>query len=350
MDAPTEAPLSALPSPAARAVAFVGICLAGLAGALIGYSLVELQCEGDCGLPLGLGILAGAVIAAGGMSIVAVLVLRALGEWRELDDARADMIDELAELACRLAVEAGDQALAGQQAATLESSTKSTATDLVTAHDRAAEATIVAGITAARPDDAIVGEEGTAHAGTSGVTWYVDPIDGTTNFVYGLHHWATSIAAADAEGTLVGAVYAPVLGELFAAARGRGATLDGRPIRCSDRQDLALALVATGFSYAPAVRVEQAAILTEVIGHARDIRRLGSAAIDLCHVACGRVDAYYEAGLSPWDAAAGELIAREAGCRAGDFAGGPSNPAELLVATPAIFDELAGLLAVIRHH
>jgi myo-inositol-1(or 4)-monophosphatase len=260
------------------------------------------------------------------------------------------VIDELAALACRLAVEAGDQARAGQLATTPESSTKSTATDLVTLHDRAAEATIVAGLAAARPDDAIVGEEGTARPGTSGVTWYVDPIDGTTNFVYGLHHWATSIAAFDVDGPLVGAVYAPVLGELYAASRGRGATIDGRPIHCSDRQDLALALVATGFSYVPSVRIEQIDVLAGIIGNVRDVRRLGSAAIDLCHVACGRVDAYYEAGLNAWDAAAGELIAREAGCRTGDFAGGPANPAELLVATPAIFDGLAGLLAVIRHH
>jgi myo-inositol-1(or 4)-monophosphatase len=224
-------------------------------------------------------------------------------------------------------------------------STKSTATDLVTIHDRAAEATIVTGLAAARPDDGIVGEEGTARPGTSGISWLVDPIDGTTNYVYGLHHWATSIAAADAEGVLAGAVYAPVLGELFAAGRGRGATLGGRPIRCSDRDDLALALVATGFGYLPSARVEQAGLLTGVLGEVRDIRRLGSAAIDLCHVACGRVDAYYETGLSPWDAAAGELIAREAGCRSGDFAGGPPDPAELLVATPAIFDDLVQLLA-----
>jgi myo-inositol-1(or 4)-monophosphatase len=259
------------------------------------------------------------------------------------------VIDELAELACRLAVEAGDQARAGQVATTLETSTKSTATDLVTLHDRAAEATIVAGLTAARPGDAIVGEEGTARPGTSGITWFLDPIDGTTNFVYGLPHWATSVAAADAEGPLVGAVYAPVLGELYSASRGGGATLDGRPIRCSDRQDLALALVATGFSYVPSVRVEQLGVLAGVIGDVRDIRRLGSAAIDLCHVACGRVDAYYEAGLNPWDAAAGELIAREAGCRTGDFAGGPPNPAELLVAAPAIFEGVVRLLAQPRH-
>ena len=257
------------------------------------------------------------------------------------------MSDELLALACRLAVEAGDQALSGQRASATGLATKSSATDLVTVHDRAAEATIVAGLTAARPDDGIVGEEGTARPGTSGITWLVDPIDGTTNFVYGLPHWATSIAAADADGTLVGAVYVPALGELYAAARGRGATLDGRPIRCSDRDELALALVATGFGYVPSARVEQARLLTRVLGDVRDIRRLGSAAIDLCHVACGRVDAYYEAGLSPWDAAAGELIAREGGCRTGDFAGGPVDTARLLAATPAIFDGLVRLLAPI---
>ena len=122
---------------------------------------------------------------------------------------------------------------------------------------------------------------------------------------------------------LVGAVYVPALGELFAAARGGGATLDGHPIRCSDRDDLALALVATGFAYAAARRREQAAVVAGLIGDVRDIRRLGSAALDLCYVAAGRYDAYYETGLNPWDAAAGELIAREAGCRSGDFRGGP---------------------------
>ncbi|MET0461089.1 MAG: inositol monophosphatase family protein, partial [Ilumatobacteraceae bacterium] len=138
-------------------------------------------------------------------------------------------VDELLALACRLAVEAGDAALAGRRRSGASSTTKSSLTDLVTVHDRAAEAAIVAGLTAARPDDAIVGEEGARVAGTSGVAWHVDPIDGTTNFVYDLPLWSTSVAAADEEGMLVGAVYAPVLGELFAAGRGRGATLGGRP-------------------------------------------------------------------------------------------------------------------------
>ena len=254
----------------------------------------------------------------------------------------------LRELACRLAVEAGDAALAGRRqldAAPLASGTKSSATDLVTAFDRAAEAHIAAGLSDARPDDAIVGEEGTDHPGTSGISWYVDPIDGTTNFVYDLPLWSTSIAAGDADGMLAGAVYVPALGELFAASRGGGATLDGRPIRCSDRDDLSLALVATGFAYDAGRRREQAAIVQQLIDQVRDIRRLGSAAIDLCYVAAGRYDAYFETGLNAWDAAAGELIAREAGCRSGDHRGGPSRPDELLVATPAIFAELQARLA-----
>jgi myo-inositol-1(or 4)-monophosphatase len=257
----------------------------------------------------------------------------------------ADLAADLLALASDLAVDAGDTALAGRRTSAVDPATKSTATDLVTAFDKAAERTIVAGLGAARPADGIVGEEGTDHPGTSGIDWFVDPIDGTTNFVYDLPLWSTSIAAGDADGMLVGVVYAPVLGELFAASRGGGATLNGQPIRCSDRVDLPLALVATGFAYDAARRRVQAAVLTEVIGGVRDVRRLGSAALDLCYVAAGRYDAYYETGLSSWDGAAGELIAREAGCRSGDHRGGPARPGELLVATPAIFDDLQRLVA-----
>ncbi|MET0144320.1 MAG: inositol monophosphatase family protein [Ilumatobacteraceae bacterium] len=260
------------------------------------------------------------------------------------DAPPAALLDELVRLASDLAVVAGDTARAGRRGATIGVSTKSTSTDLVTIHDKAAELVVVDGITAARSADAIIGEEGTDRTGTSGVTWYVDPIDGTTNFVYDLPLWSTSIAAGDATGMLVGVVYAPVLGELFVAARGRGATLNGTPIRCSDRTDLALALVGTGFAYRAETRRVQAGVLHELIGSVRDIRRLGSAALDLCFAAAGRYDAYYETGLSPWDAAAGELIAREAGCRTGDFHGGPPVPGELLVSTPAIFDAVTALL------
>jgi myo-inositol-1(or 4)-monophosphatase len=256
-----------------------------------------------------------------------------------------DLVDELLSIACRLAVEGGDRARDGRGRRSLDIATKSTATDLVTVLDRAAEETIVSGLAEVRPADAILGEEGTHRDGTSGVSWFVDPIDGTTNFVYGLPQWATSVAAADGEGALAGAVYVPAMGELFAAGRGRGATINGEPISASGTTDVALALLATGFGYQPTDRIHQAEVVTHLIGSVRDIRRIGSAAIDLCYTACGRVDAYYEAGLNPWDVAAGELIAREAGCRSGDFAGGPPVASRLLVATPAIFDDLVRLLA-----
>ena len=258
----------------------------------------------------------------------------------------------LVDLACRLAQAAGTAARLGRQAdadagldrGEVTAATKSSLTDVVTAHDRAAEAEIVSGLLAERPDDAIVGEEGTSRAGTSGITWYVDPIDGTTNFLYGYPLWSTSIGAGDEHGALVGAVYVPTTGELFAAARGEGATRNGRPIRCSDEDDLSLALVATGFAYDPAERARQAARLATLAGHVRDIRRGGSAAIDLCYTAAGFVDGYYECFLNSWDMAAGELIAREAGCRSGDFAGGPPRPEELIVAAPGVFDALRALV------
>ena len=257
------------------------------------------------------------------------------------------MSDGLLALACRLAVEAGDLALSGRRSldtAALGTVTKSTATDLVTDLDRAAERLVVEGIRDARPDDAIVGEEGTDREGTSGISWFIDPIDGTTNFVYNVPAWSTSVAAADADGALVGAVYVPAIGELFAAARGSGATLDREPIACSGLTELSRALVATGFSYRPERRREQAAVVEHLIGDVRDIRRLGSAALDLCYVAAGRFDAYFETGLNAWDMAAGELIAREAGCRVGNFAGGPVAPDQVLAATPGIFDDLSRLL------
>jgi myo-inositol-1(or 4)-monophosphatase len=254
----------------------------------------------------------------------------------------------LLELACRLATQAGALAARGRRAAMstgLATVTKSSATDLVTAHDRAAEQLIVEGLRAERPDDAIVGEEGTSVGGTSGHEWFIDPIDGTTNFVYGLASWSTSVAVARDAEMIAGAVYVPVTDELFAARAGHGATLNGEPIRCSEREDLALALVATGFAYAPGARVVQAERVARLIGSIRDVRRLGSAAIDLCHVASGRVDAYYEEHLNAWDAAAGELIAREAGAVTSDFAGGRADPSNLVAAGPRLHSQLLDLLA-----
>ena len=222
--------------------------------------------------------------------------------------------------------------------------TKSSATDVVTEYDRASETLIVDGIRAARPDDAIIGEEGTDTEGTSGVHWLIDPIDGTTNFLYGLPGWAVSIAACDDDGGLAAAVYVPATDEMFTATRGGGARLNGTPIRCSTTSDLALALVATGFSYQPQRRAVQAARLTALLPRVRDIRRMGAAATDLCSVAAGRLDAYFEEHLGPWDLAAGELIAREAGCAVGSIDGGPVRPASVFVSNPLLFDRARSLV------
>lgn len=226
----------------------------------------------------------------------------------------------------------------------MTAATKTSATDIVTLHDRAAEDAMVTVLSDRRPNDAVLGEEGTAHPGTSGRSWFLDPIDGTTNFLYGLPAWSTSVAVGDADGMLAGAVYVPSTGDLFSAARGGGATRNGVPIHASGETDLALALVATGFAYDPARRTAQARRFTGMAAAIRDLRRGGSAAIDLCYAAGGLVDAYFEDGLNSWDIAAGELIAREAGCRTGDFAGGPPTPAQVLAAPPALFEQLSTLL------
>jgi myo-inositol-1(or 4)-monophosphatase len=222
---------------------------------------------------------------------------------------------------------------------------KSSATDLVTQCDRSAESLIVARIRAERPDDSICGEEGAEHVGSSDFTWHLDPIDGTTNFVYGLASWCTSVAVLDTQGSLAGAVYVPESQELFSASRGDGATLNGRAIHCNQKSDLSQALVATGFGYRAELRAAQAQRLSAVISSIRDIRRSGSAAIDLCSVACGRLDAYYEDNLNSWDIAAGDLIAREAGAISTGFDGGPSTAAHLVVASPGIHAQLRALIA-----
>lgn len=260
----------------------------------------------------------------------------------------ADVAGALTELAARLATEAGRTARDGRAARGIAASdTKSTATDMVTEFDKASEAFIVAGLRAARPDDGIVGEEGTADSGSSGISWLVDPIDGTTNFLYGLAGWGVSIAARQERETIAAAVYLPATDELFTATLGRGAWLNGAPIRCSATTALPLALVATGFGYRPEQRAVQAARVAALLPQVRDLRRFGAASADLCYAAAGRVDAYFEENLGPWDIAAGELIAREAGCRTGGLDGGKARPSTLLVATPAVFEPLRDLIAAI---
>lgn len=220
---------------------------------------------------------------------------------------------ELLELASDIAVQAGELLAERQPQVRDFVGTKSSPTDMVTEVDRESERMIADLILAIRPFDAILGEEGTSHEGRSGVRWVVDPLDGTTNFLYGFPMYAVSIAV-EAEGkTVAGAVFNAATNELFAAGKGLGATLNGDTIHVASEADLSRALVATGFGYDPSRRKLQGEMLARLIGRVRDVRRAGSAALDLCHVACGRVDAYYEQGLNPWDWGAGELIVREAG-------------------------------------
>ena len=193
------------------------------------------------------------------------------------------------------------------------SATKSTVTDLVTEVDCWAEERIVARILDARPDDAVLAEEGAGVAGTSGVRWLVDPIDGTTNFVYGHPGFSVSIGVEVDNRPVAGVVVDPLLGDEFCAAHGQGATRNGRPVRVSSVSDPAAALVATGFAYDSKRRRLQAEALVTILPRVRDVRRVGGAALDLASVSCGRVDAYFEWGLSPWDCSAGSVLVTEAG-------------------------------------
>lgn len=249
----------------------------------------------------------------------------------------------LLDLATSLARQAGALALA-MHADLGAHDTKSTPTDVVTAADRASEQLLVEGIRAARPGDGILGEEGTADEGTTGVRWVIDPIDGTVNYLYGLPHWAVSIGVEVHGTTVAGVVLNPAAGDLFAATLGGGATLNGRPLRCTAVTELSQTLVATGFGYDARRRAAQAVVMTSVLPAVRDLRRQGAGALDLCAVAAGRVDAYFEQGLSPWDMSAGLLIAAEAGARTGGLRGrGPSYDL-VLAAAPGVFDALHDLL------
>jgi myo-inositol-1(or 4)-monophosphatase len=222
--------------------------------------------------------------------------------------------------------------------------TKSSPTDMVTEVDRESEELIVGRLLTARPGDGVLAEEGGETGGSTGVVWVVDPLDGTTNYLYGFPAFAVSVAARYGGVTVAGAVHDAVHGETFAAARGRGATCNGRPIRVSGQTDLATALVGTGFAYDAGRRARQAATLVRVLPRVRDIRRAGSAALDLCWVACGRLDGYYEWGLGPWDLAAGELVVAEAGGVVTGLDGGPPRPGSVVAATPGIHAALVALV------
>jgi myo-inositol-1(or 4)-monophosphatase len=190
---------------------------------------------------------------------------------------------------------------------------KSTSTDLVSEADERAEQAVVAFIRDRRPHDGLVAEEGSAWESTTGFRWLVDPLDGTINYLYGIPHWCVSVACADANGAIAGAVFDPSRDELFTTARGAGAHLGGRPIAASSVGDPGMALIATGFSYDAIERAAQAAIVARLAGSVRDLRRAGSAALDLAWVAAGRLDGYFEVSRSAWDTAAGGLLVKEAG-------------------------------------
>jgi myo-inositol-1(or 4)-monophosphatase len=251
---------------------------------------------------------------------------------------------ELLKLATNIAAEAAELIVDGLSRARTMVDTKTTGTDMVTEMDRASEALILTRLLDARPNDAILGEEGTDREGTTGVRWIVDPIDGTTNYLYGHAGFAISIAAEIDGQITVGVVHDPLHNEVFTAIRGDGARRNGSPISVSTETSLTHALVATGFSYEPERRVRQIAVLSQIIGSIRDIRRMGAASVDLCSVACGRVDAYYERGLQPWDHAAGALIATEAGARVENLTGGAPEFDFCLAAPPALFDGLRSML------
>ena len=254
------------------------------------------------------------------------------------------MTDDLLDLAVKAARAAGTLLRERFHAPRTEVDTKSSATDMVTDADRAAEAIIKEGIRSERPDDSILGEETGEVRGSSGLRWVVDPLDGTTNFLFGIPHWAVSIACEDGDGSLVGVVFDALRDELFTATRDSGATLNGNTITVSDANDLSRALIGTGFSYSADERAGAAGLLPTILPRVRDIRRHGAASLDLAWVACGRLDAFYESDLAPWDSAAGRLLVIEAGGRVDAMPSVHTGEGGLIVSAPGIFDGLRDLI------
>lgn len=219
---------------------------------------------------------------------------------------------------------------------------KSSRSDLVSDADREAEAAVSDLLARDRPDDGLLGEEGSSREATSGRRWVVDPLDGTTNYLHGVPTWCVSVALEDEGGGLAGVVHDPNRGETFTAARGEGTRLNGRPVHVGDADRLEAALVVTGFSYSIAVRERQVRTLAQVVARVRDVRRTGSAALDLAWVAAGRYDGYYERGAQHWDLAAGMLLVTEAG---GAFAPLDGDPPGLVATTQPLLPALAQLVA-----
>ena len=261
------------------------------------------------------------------------------------------MSAEVLDLAVRAARAAGALLLERVGGPVSGVSSKTSRTDLVSDTDRDAEALIVAMIEAERPGDAIVGEEGTdtvagsaAPGEGSELRWLVDPLDGTINYLWGVPQWSVSVAALDVDGPLVGVVHDPARGETFTARRGAGARLGDAPLRLGPGGPLDEALVGTGFSYRPETRARQAATLPAILPAVRDVRRFGSAAIDMAWVACGRLDGYFERGLNAWDWAAGRLLVTEAGGAVQELPEAGDDPAGVVAAPAALIGPLRALL------
>lgn len=251
----------------------------------------------------------------------------------------------LRELAEEIAREAGELARRRREEGVRIAATKSALADIVTEADREVELLIRDRLAQARPDDGFLGEESGAEVGTSGVTWVVDPIDGTVNYAYGIPHYAVSIAAVGGDPTPgrwvphAGVVYAPAADELFAAAHGDGAWLGGRRLGVSTTSD-AGALLATGFGYDPATHAGDLERVRVVMPLARDLRRAGAASLDLAYVAAGRLDGYFERGLHPWDHAAGSILVVEAGGVVGGSDDGRPGRAMTIAAGPEVYPAL----------
>lgn len=259
---------------------------------------------------------------------------------------------ELLKLVREIAHTAGEILMDGRPDAArmmgVESSSKTSPTDIVTERDLASEKAIVAFIREHRPHDAILGEEGTNLDGTSGLTWIIDPLDGTINYLYGSPQWAVSIAIADENGPMIGVVYAPAVTVEYWAVRGEGAFREDRDgivalPKVAD-VDIAHALFATGFAYRTERRAQQAKVLSTVLPQIRDIRRKGSAALDVCMAACGMVNGYFERGTHPWDIAAGSVVAMETGALVTGLNGKPAHNDMVVVAPPKLHAQMTALL------
>ena len=254
-------------------------------------------------------------------------------------------LDDLLALATEAATRAGELLMTFFEAPVPGVSAKTSPTDLVSDADRASEKLLLDYIDRARPGDGVLAEEGSARDSTSGYTWVVDPLDGTINFLYGIPVWSVSVAIDDDAGTAVGVVHDPCRGETFAARRGGGATLNGTRVKVSDKDDIEAALIGTGFSYEELARARQAEVVARVVPVVRDVRRAGSAALDLASVACGRLDGFYEGATEPWDKAAGVLLVQEAGGVVSLL--DPPLPhlsPGVVAAGPALHDRLAALV------